>query len=71
VRVLHPFPRFRPHFASDGLYVEKLWPHLVAAGGGHDTDPNRGGGLVCRPARSQRQGQCGQGLFDGRGRSDL
>ncbi len=36
MRVLRLFPRFRPHFAGDGLYFEKLWPHLVAAGGGHD-----------------------------------
>ena len=36
MRVLHLFPRFRPHFAGDGLYFEKLWPLLAAAGGGHD-----------------------------------
>ncbi|HYL47840.1 MAG TPA: glycosyltransferase family 4 protein [Stellaceae bacterium] len=36
MRVLHLFPRFRPNFAGDGLYFEKLWPHLAATGGGHD-----------------------------------
>ena len=36
MRVLHLFPRFRPNFAGDGLYFEKLWPYLAAAGGGHD-----------------------------------
>jgi len=36
MRILHLFPRFRPHFAGDGLYFEKLWPYLAAAGGGHD-----------------------------------
>ncbi|MDE2228142.1 MAG: glycosyltransferase family 4 protein [Alphaproteobacteria bacterium] len=36
MRVLHLFPRFRPNFAGDGLYFEKLWPHLVACGGSHD-----------------------------------
>ncbi|MBU6508034.1 MAG: hypothetical protein KGL22_07650 [Alphaproteobacteria bacterium] len=35
MRVLHLFPRFRPNFAGDGLYFEKLWLHL-AAGGSHD-----------------------------------
>lgn len=35
MRVLHLFPRFRPHFAGDGLYFEKLWPYL-AGGGSHD-----------------------------------
>ncbi|MGH6967477.1 MAG: glycosyltransferase family 4 protein [Stellaceae bacterium] len=36
MRVLHLFPRFRPNFAGDGLYFEKLWPHLSAGDGGHD-----------------------------------
>lgn len=35
-RVLHLFPRFRPSFAGDGLYFEKLWPHPSAGDGGHD-----------------------------------
>jgi hypothetical protein len=30
VRVLHLFLRFRPQFAGDGLYFEKLWPGLSA-----------------------------------------
>jgi glycosyltransferase involved in cell wall biosynthesis len=36
MRVLHLFPRFRPQFAGDGLYFEKLWPALADAGGNHD-----------------------------------
>jgi glycosyltransferase involved in cell wall biosynthesis len=36
MRVLHLFPRFRPNFAGDGLYFEKLWPALAALGGAHD-----------------------------------
>ncbi|HEV2265528.1 MAG TPA: glycosyltransferase family 4 protein [Stellaceae bacterium] len=36
MRVLHLFPRFRPNFAGDGLYFEKLWPQLSGGDGGHD-----------------------------------
>ncbi|MDE1930297.1 MAG: glycosyltransferase family 4 protein [Alphaproteobacteria bacterium] len=36
MRVLHLFPRFRPNFAGDGLYFEKLWPQLSSGDGGHD-----------------------------------
>ena len=36
LRVLHLFPRFRPNFAGDGLYFEKLWPKLQDLEGGHD-----------------------------------
>jgi glycosyltransferase involved in cell wall biosynthesis len=36
MRVLHLFTRFRPNFAGDGLYFEKLWPALAALGGAHD-----------------------------------
>jgi len=36
LRVLHLFPRFRPNFAGDGLYFEKLWPKLQELEGGHD-----------------------------------
>lgn len=36
MRVLHLFPRFRPDFAGDGIYFEKLWQPLAEAGGSHD-----------------------------------
>ncbi|HZL59695.1 MAG TPA: glycosyltransferase family 4 protein [Stellaceae bacterium] len=57
MRVLHLFPRFRPDFAGDGIYFEKLWQPLAEAGGSHDvlvfTTPAPGTSSTIVPAGMQ------------------